>query len=400
MSQWSEAALGEVAEIARSVVEPRDLPPETKYLGLEHLERGGRIIGVATVGSEEVSSSKFEFNAGDILYGKLRPYLGKIAAPEFAGVCSTDILPVRPGCHLERRYLLHYLRQPRMVELANSRATGANLPRLAPKELAKIQIPLPSLAEQKRIAAVLDQVDALRAKRREAITLLGVLAQSVFLDMFGDPASNPMGWEQRSFGELILDGPQNGLYKPAGDYGDGVPILRIDSFQAGDLKPSSQWRLVNASLLEQERYGLRESDIVINRVNSRSHLGKSVMVGEVPKGSVFESNMMRVRVDPSLARPVFVEQYLQSGFMRRRILESAKDAVNQSSINQQDVKVLPVFVPSMKNQCRFEESLEQIRGGQRKHRAHLATLEELFTSLQHRAFSGTLWDHEATGEAA
>ncbi|MFE0490652.1 restriction endonuclease subunit S [Streptomyces griseoaurantiacus] len=389
-----------MAEISRSVVEPQGLPRGTRYLGLEHIERGGRILGDATVESEGVISSKFTFVAGDILYGKLRPYLGKIAAPDFAGVCSTDIIPVRPGSDLVGRYLLHYLRQPKMIRLANARATGANLPRLAPKELAGIRVPLPPLAEQKRIAAVLDQVDTLRARRREGIALLDDLAQSVFLDMFGDPASNPMGWEQRNLGEVILDGPQNGLYKPAGDYGDGVPILRIDSFQVGELKPPSQWRLVSASLLEQERYSLQKFDIVINRVNSRSHLGKSVLVGEVPGGSVFESNMMRVRVDPSVVRPEFVGKYLQSAFVRRCILESAKDAVNQSSINQQDVKGLPVFVPPMRSQREFEAALEQIRGAQRKHRTHLATLDELFTSLQHRAFSGTLWDHEACGEAA
>jgi type I restriction enzyme S subunit len=110
--------------------------------------------------------------------------------------------------------------------------------------------------------------------------------------------------------------------------------------------------------------------------------------------------MMRFRVDPSVVRPVFIERYLQSGFVRRRILESAKDAVNQSSINQRDVRELPVFLPPVRRQCDFEERLEQIRGNQQTHRTHLATLDELFTSLQHRAFSGILWDHEVTGEAA
>ncbi|MFG3425695.1 restriction endonuclease subunit S [Streptomyces californicus] len=354
-----------------------------------------------------VKRSEQYLQAGDLLVSSANSWnlIGKCSwVPEldsdatFGGFVT--VLRGNPQL-VDRRYLYHWFSSSRTQAVVRSFSRQTtNIANLDLRRCSELAIPLPSLAEQRRIAAVLDQVDTLRAKRREAIALLDDLAQSVFLDIFGDPAGNPMGWEQRSFGEVILDGPQNGLYKPAGDYGDGVPILRIDSFQAGELKPSSQWKLVNASLLEQERYGLRESDIVINRVNSRSHLGKSVMVGEVSEGSVFESNMMRVCVDSSIVRPVFIERYLQSGFVRRCILESAKDAVNQSSINQQDVRALPIFVPSMRSQCDFEESLEQIRGNQRKHRAHLATLDELFTSLQHRAFSGTLWDHEAAGEAA
>lgn len=101
-----------------------------------------------------------------MLYGKLRPYLSKIARPNFAGVCSTDILPIRPGPSLDRDFLHHYLRLPNMVELANSRAAGANLPRLSPGVLAGFAVPLPPLREQRRIAEVLDRADSLRAQRR------------------------------------------------------------------------------------------------------------------------------------------------------------------------------------------------------------------------------------------
>ena len=79
--------------------------------------------------------------------------------------------------------------------MATSRCSGANLPRKGPKQLASFQIPLPPLAEQKRIAGILDAADALRAKRREALAQLDTLLQSTFLDMFGDPVTNPMGWE-------------------------------------------------------------------------------------------------------------------------------------------------------------------------------------------------------------
>ena len=392
MNRWAEVELGSVARIVRTTVDPANVDPQTGYLGLEHIERGGRIIGSATVESEGLLSSKFLFEAGDVLYGKLRPYLAKIAISETPGICSTDILPVRPGPSLNRRFLLHFLRQPALVEYANARTSGANLPRLTPTELAKFTLPLPPLPMQKRIAAVLDHVNGLRDQRRKVRSLCRELIRSLFIDMFGDARRNPFGWDTCLLGSVILDGPQNGLYRPGSDYGRGVPILRIDSFQGGSLKDHSKWKLVDADSSEIERYHLLSGDIVINRVNSRSHLGKSVMVCDVPEDAVFESNMMRLRVNPNRVLPFYVEQFLQTGYVRAQILGSAKDAVNQSSINQRDVKGLVLNVPPLSMQREFGERVGAVRTLQKANECHLGALDELFTSIQRRAFLGQLWD--------
>lgn|SRR5262249_50074176 len=98
----------------------------------------------------------------------------------FEGVCSTDILPILPGRNVNRDYLYHYLRQPKMIDLATTRSAGANLPRISPKVLDEFEVLLPSLQEQCRIAAILDQADALREKRRRAIVKLHALLQSLW----------------------------------------------------------------------------------------------------------------------------------------------------------------------------------------------------------------------------
>ena len=155
--RWPEVALKSLANIQRSGVAPDEIIDGTAYLGLEHIASGGEILSRQSVAAGELASTKFSFGPSHVLYGKLRPYLGKIALPDFEGVCSTDILPVSPGPNLDRRYLAYFLRQPQMIEYANKLATGANLPRLSPKALAEFPIPLPPLAEQKRIAGILDQ---------------------------------------------------------------------------------------------------------------------------------------------------------------------------------------------------------------------------------------------------
>ncbi len=100
---WTTAALGDVAVIERRGVDPTSLKDDTPYLGLEHIEAGGRIIGRSSVRESAVASTKFRFGPEHVLFGKLRPYLGKIATPDFRGVCSTDIEVFSPGWRVRGR---------------------------------------------------------------------------------------------------------------------------------------------------------------------------------------------------------------------------------------------------------------------------------------------------------
>ena len=131
MSAMQHVALRNVAQIERDIVDPSAIEDGTLYVGLENIQSGGRFVGVRPVDAGELLSSKFSFTPRHLLYGKLRPYLAKIARPEFDGICSTDILPVLPGPNLDRSYLAWLLLSPHMVAQASSRATGANLPRLS-----------------------------------------------------------------------------------------------------------------------------------------------------------------------------------------------------------------------------------------------------------------------------
>ena len=143
--KWPTGALASVAVLDRQSIHPSEVDADTPYLGLEHLDRDGGIDCVETVESAGLKSNKFCFSDGHVLFGKLRPYLRKTVRPEFSGVCSTDIIPILPKDGLSRDYLFYFLRTPATVELATSRCSGANLPRLSPKQLAALQIPLPPL---------------------------------------------------------------------------------------------------------------------------------------------------------------------------------------------------------------------------------------------------------------
>ena len=233
---WPIMRLDEIAEIDRSGIDPSTIEAGTKYLGLEHIANGGRIIDADCVSAGQLASTKFRFADTHILYGKLRPYLAKVALPDFSGICSTDILPIRPGPGLDRRYLAYFLRQPHIVELASARSTGVNLPRLSPKTLAEFQVPFPPLPEQTRIAGILERADRIRRKREQALTMTCELLRSVFLDMFGDPVLNTKNLPTIALGELIRVSSGNGLtakkMDPAGKFpvygGNGINGFHSD----------------------------------------------------------------------------------------------------------------------------------------------------------------------------
>lgn len=219
--KWAEVALGDVARIMRHSVSPADRDPSERYLGLEHIERGGRILGSQSVGDAELKSTKFEFKHNQVLYGKLRPNLGKIARPTFDGICSTDILPVAPGPRLDRDFLAHYLSQDGMVVYAAARAAGANLPRLSPQELAKFPLPLPPLDEQRRIAAILDHADDLKAKQLKVLTHLEEAKSTYFFAL-----ARKADWSSAPIGSLGVI--KTGKTPPTaleGMFGGDVPFL-------------------------------------------------------------------------------------------------------------------------------------------------------------------------------
>lgn len=168
----------------------------------------------------------------------------------------------------------------------------------------------------------------------------------------------PKSWVWTNIQSIIVDGPQNGLYLPQSVYGTGVPILRIDDFQDDTSRSSTELRLVSADKEDIARFSLRQGDLVINRVNSPSHLGKCLFVSDRNVPSLFESNMMRLRLTESIDAK-FVAFYLRSSLGRSRLISNAKWAVNQASINQKDVNNTLLPLPPLAEQRRIVSAIEQ-----------------------------------------
>lgn len=362
---------------------------DLQYVGLESIEANtGRFVnGDLSKTPETPKANSFFFSSRHVLYGKLRPYLNKVAVPEFDGKCSTEIVPLLPRAGLDRSYLAFFLRCPQVVHRICERTAGARMPRADMDFVLSLPISLPSPAEQRRVVDILSRAQGVIRLRCEAQEKVQEIIPALFLEMFGDPAANPRGWPVFSLGELIAGGPQNGLYKPASAYGDGTPILRIDSFYDGCVGDLTQLRRVRLTPWEVEKFRLREGDIVVNRVNSVEYLGKSAVIPRLGEPMVFESNMMRLTLCQELVRPLFLIAFLQTSAAKRRLLSAAKHAINQSSINQRDVTGVPVPVPPLARQDAFAEAVTQTASLSTLSANALGASEGALRSLLSRGFS-------------
>lgn len=183
---WEVQELNQIANIERDSVTTNNLLKSDLYIGLEHIEKdSGRLLGYESVENIELKSNKFRFTSDHILYGKLRPYLNKVCLPNINGVCSTDIIPIKPRKNISNKYFLAYLmRMDFFVKEATTKSTGANLPRMSPNLLGKIKLFTPPLSLQQQFAEIVNKTEALKEKQKQSEQELDNLFQSLMQKAF------------------------------------------------------------------------------------------------------------------------------------------------------------------------------------------------------------------------
>lgn len=292
---------------------------------------------------------------------------------------------LKPKQGLDVDYLCYSLMFYDVSGLVN----GATRQKLTQADMRKMEIPVPPLEEQRHIAALLDKVSDLIAKRRAQLDKLDLLVKARFVEMFGDPFINPMAWKKIKIKDAVTVEPQNGMYKPQSDYvtdGLGTPILRIDGFYAGVVTDFSSLKRLLCNDKEKKKYLLKEDDIVINRVNSIEYLGKCAHIKGLIEETVYESNMMRMHFDSARFNPVYVTHLLCSRFVYDQVVNHAKKAVNQASINQKDVLDFDIYQPSIDLQNIFADFVNQVEQSKLAIQQSLDKLEILKRALMQQYF--------------
>ncbi|WP_084146574.1 restriction endonuclease subunit S [Paenibacillus wynnii] len=317
---------------------------------------------------------------------------------------------VKPLGQLHYRYLYYLLLTINLKKLNRSTA----IPGLNREDAYKQKVAIPPLSEQKRIA---DKVERLLHKINQAKQMIEEaketfeLRRSAILDKAfrGELTANwreqknmNFNLDQKKLGDLIEEGPQNGLYKAKDAYGEGTLIVRIDSFYNGEIK---EWETLKRLQLEENEitlYGLNNNDVIINRVNSIEYLGKSALVRNLVEPAVFESNVMRLKINDKVI-PEFLILYLNSYKGLEELRKNAKHAVNQASINQQDVKNVLVPLPKIEEQIEIVRMLNLILNKEEKTRNCIDLTEKinrLESSILSKAFRSELGTNNLNEESA
>ncbi len=390
--------IGDISDQIRGVTYRKQDAVKTKIEGFVPILRAGNITDEGLAYEDLVYvpaarvSAKQKVRKNDILIAASSGSLDVVgkaaqALEDFEGGFGAFCKVLRPNKEVDTAYFAQYFKTPYYRRRVSFLAAGANINNLRNEDLDGLEIPLPPLEEQRRIAKILDAADALRAKRRESLALLDKLIQSTFLDMFGDPVTNPMGWEDSTLGQECDEIKNGRSIKQKQDAG-GIPISRIETISDGVVNPGKVG-YAGLELRNAEKDLLRHGDILFSHINSTQHLCKCALYLDLHGPLIHGMNLLRFRVGKRLF-PLFLLYLMKNTNYRSTLMRHENPAVNQSSIAAGKLKTHMVLVPPLPLQQRFASIVEAIEKQKTRLKAHLSELDTLFASLQSRAFQGEL----------
>jgi len=395
-----KVALADVAELNPRLGETLGADETVSFVPMSAVSaETADITNEETRSYSDVAKGYTPFISGDVLLAKITPCFenGKIAQARLshrAGFGSTEFHVVRPRSgKLDGRYVLHFLRQKRVLRAGERRMTGSAGQRRVPEHfLSQLEIPLPPLAEQQRIAEVLDRAEALRAKRRAALAQLDSLTQSLFLDLFGDPVTNSKGWEFRRIGEELT--LQGGYAFKSSDYTTvGVRLVKISNVHKNNLEWSDTDHLPTRHLQEFSDFSLCPGDVVLALTRPIIKSLNSVKIAVVQPSDVpclLNQRVGRFRFrSNSRLSPAYLLEYCRTKTFFNAVQRFCSESL-QPNMSTRQVEDVNITVPPIELQREFARRVLAVETLKTTQRASLAELNALFATLQHRAFRGEL----------
>lgn len=297
----------------------------------------------------------------------------------FAGLRELDCKKI------DKEYLYHFMLYTK--QHLSSSAVGAIFKNLTTDQLRELEIPLPPLAEQKRIAAILDKADAIRQKRKQAIDLADEFLRSVFLDMFGDPVTNPKGFPLGTIRDLI-DTANYGTSGKASETDGEYPVLRMGNITYQGGWDFTDLKYIDLTEKELPKYLVQKGDLLFNRTNSRELVGKTAVFNQ-DEPVAFAGYLVRVRPNKR-GNNYYISGYLNSGHGKKVLVGMCKSIVGMANINAQELQDIKILLPPLELQNQYELLVKAVYGKTMTHKSSRAELDLLFNSLSQKAFSGEL----------
>lgn len=282
---------------------------------------------------------------------------------------------------LDKNFLYHFLQK----ELDKIHATTdvVTVKHLSVKKIQDIKIRLPSLKEQKRIAAILDKADAIRQKREQAIKLADDFLRAKFLEMFGSPANNIHRFPKGTIRDLVDSVNYGTSAKASIDSGE-YPILRM-----GNITYQGRWdftdlKYLDLSVKEKDKYLVKEGDLLFNRTNSKELVGKTA-VYEEDRPMAFAGYLIRVRPN-SIGNNYYISGYLNSIHGKITLMNMCKSIVGMANINAQELQNIEILIPPKHLQDEYEIIYKKIKKGLSIYDKSAMQLQLLASNLSNKYF--------------
>lgn len=450
---WTRATLGDIVSVSSEKVDPSKTP-DALYIGLEHIESGKRRL-VGKGEARDVRSTKSVFHHGEILYGKLRPYLNKVWLAEFDGVCSTDILVLRAMAEIDAAFVAWMLGTTSFIEFANANSAGINLPRTSFATLQDYAFPLPPPEEQRRIMARLKKLESRTRRARAALDaippLLDQTRRSLLASTFGgdltrdwrkrnQPSESaealilklsanreqsaaklvdkrrvppiavdgdalpdlPPSWRWATLDEIVEEGRPiiYGIIKPGPHVAGGVPYVRVFEMKDGKVAPLAQLNRASHDRASKfKRATLRTGDLLISKDGT---IGRVAIVPPELDGGNITQHLVRVSVHPFLDRN-YIAFAIRSPQAQDWLIGEKKGVALQG-VNVEDFRRLPLPIPPLREQHeivrRLEHALARLDKVAVAHAGAVVDIDRLDQSTLAQAFSGKLVPQDPRDEPA
>ncbi len=360
-----------------------------RYVRITDIDEYGQLRPNSYSEPEGGVQAEYLLEEGDLLFarsgatvGKTYKYSDRDGQCLFAGY----LIRFKPNHHLvSSDYLGYYVQSPEYWAWVQSKKRVAAQPNINGAEYASLEIPLASFKEQSRIVELLDEADRLRRLRREADAKATRILPALFLKMFGDPATNPMGWPQRTLSEFGAKA-RYGLGQPPKQSNSGLALIRATNIDAGRIVEKNLIFVDKEDVPPGKNAFLASEEVIV--VRSGVYTGDVAQVTEKWAGSVAGYDLV---VTPAAGwSGEFIEQYLLTPFVQRTYFDSQKGRAGQPHINSTQLEATPAFNPPESLQIAFAAQVRAIRSLRDECINNAERLEQTFNVLLQCAFSGQL----------
>lgn len=389
---WQTATLGECCDIVSGSTPRRDTPEywggDIPWVTPKDLsDLSGPIFNEPV---EFITESGFKscstqmLPKGALLFSSRAP-IGLVAIAGLPLCTNQGFKSLVPRNDVDSRYLYYCMKRlvPRIQELGN----GATFKEVSRAVMEKVEIPLPPLPEQKRIADILDKADALRRKRQEAVDHVESMRRSVFLDIFGDPTSNPCGWQPVVFDKLLSDGMRNGISPSRrGTYTGKVLIL--SAITGGNFDPSAVKEGTFDSPFDEGQLVDNRMFLICRGNGNKALVGAGHFPTQSLSDTVFPDTMIGAAVDSEKVESSFLEEIWSTRHVRAQIESGARTTNGTHKVNQKVLSRIEFPLPPMAKQEQFGRIIRKLEDLQCEFDSQQSN--DLFNSLVQRAFRGEL----------